>query len=44
MKYVEPAPNAKLKCRWYQFSLKTLLVVMTLVGIVLGRVAYLRHG
>ena len=31
------------KRRWFQFSVKTLIVVITLVGIVFGRVAYLRH-
>jgi hypothetical protein len=32
------------KRRWYQFSLKTLLVVVTALSIVLGlRIAYLRR-
>ncbi len=35
--------NDKPKRRWYQFSLKMMLVVMTLAGIVLARVAYLRQ-
>jgi hypothetical protein len=33
----------KSKRRWLQFSLKTLLVVMALAGMIFGRVAYLRH-
>ena len=35
--------NAKPKRRWFQFSLSAMLVVMTLVAILLGRVAYLRQ-
>ena len=31
------------KRRWFQFSLMTMLMAMTLVGVVLGRVAYLEQ-
>jgi hypothetical protein len=39
----EPFVTAKLKRRWFQFSLRAMLMVMTLVAIPLGRVAYLRQ-
>jgi hypothetical protein len=35
--------NVKPKRRWFQFSLRAMLMVMTLVAIPLGRVAYLRQ-
>src|SRR5438105_2922782 len=31
------------KCRWYQFSLRRLMVVTTIVCVVLARVAFLRE-
>ena len=37
------AVNAKAKRRWYQYSLRTLLLVVTVVGLVLGRIEYLRR-
>src|SRR5436190_3472864 len=39
----EPDVSEKPKRRWFQFSLRAMLIVMTLVAIVLGRVAYLRQ-
>jgi hypothetical protein len=35
--------SEKPKRRWYQFSLRALLVVMTLAGSIFARVAYLRE-
>jgi hypothetical protein len=35
--------NDKPKRHWFQFSLRTMLVVTTLAAIPLGRVAYLRQ-
>ena len=43
VKPAEASITAKPKRRWFQFSLRAMLIVMTLVTIPLGRVAYLRQ-
>jgi hypothetical protein len=35
--------NDKPNRRWYQFSLRALLVVMTLAAVLTGRITYLRR-
>ena len=38
-----PAVPARPRRRWFQFSLRTLLVVMTLAAVLTGRITWLRR-